>query len=59
MVQTLCGLDRFLRHARQLIKPNGQLILDSLDVRRTMDPKHLAYQEANRRAGRYFGEIRM
>ncbi|MBN2084622.1 MAG: methyltransferase domain-containing protein [Anaerolineales bacterium] len=59
MVETLSGLDRFLRHARTLVKEDGRLLLDSLDVRRTDDPKHRAYQEANRRAGRYFGEIRM
>jgi len=59
MVETLSGLGRFLRHARNLVKEQGQLLLDSLDVRRTDDPKHLAYQDTNRRAGRYFGEIRM
>jgi len=59
MVETLPGLDRFLLHARTLIAPGGQLVFDSLDVRHTDNPQHLAYQEANRKAGRYFGEIRM
>jgi SAM-dependent methyltransferase len=59
MVETLEGLDRFLRHARTLITPDGRLVFDSLDVRRTDDAQHLAYQEANRKAGRYFGEIRI
>lgn len=59
MVQDLEGLDRFLDHARRLVHPGGQLLLDSLDVRRTDDPGHLAYQEANRMAGRYFGETRL
>jgi SAM-dependent methyltransferase len=59
MVQNLAGLDRFLSHTRRLIRPNGQMLLDSLDVRRTDDPRHLAYQEANRQSGRYEGEIRM
>ncbi len=59
MAETLPGLDQFLLHARALTAPGGQLIFDSLDVRRTEDPRHLAYQEANRKAGRYFGEIRM
>jgi hypothetical protein len=59
MVGDLAGLDRFLDHALTLIKPDGQLLFDSLDVRCTDDPRHLAYQEANRRAGRYFGEIRI
>jgi 2-polyprenyl-3-methyl-5-hydroxy-6-metoxy-1,4-benzoquinol methylase len=59
MVQDLSGLDRFLRHAHKLIKPDGQIVFDSLDVRCTENPRHLAYHEANRRAGLYFGEIRM
>ena len=59
MVGDLAGLDRFLGHAHTLLKPGGQLLFDSLDVRRTDEPAHLAYQEANRQAGRYFGEIRM
>jgi 2-polyprenyl-3-methyl-5-hydroxy-6-metoxy-1,4-benzoquinol methylase len=59
MVETLAGLDRFLRHAHTLLKPNGRLLCDALDVRRASDPRHLAYHEANRQAGRYFGEIRM
>ena len=59
MVEDLSGLDRFLCHAHKLLKPDGQIVFDSLDVRCTDDPRHLAYHEANRRAGRYFGEIRM
>jgi hypothetical protein len=59
MVETLSGFDRFLSHAKKPAAPGGQLILDSFDVRRTYDPRHLAYQEANRKAGRYFGDIRM
>jgi SAM-dependent methyltransferase len=59
MVQDLSGLDRFLAHTLGLVKPNGQMLLDSLDVRCTDDPRHLAYQETNRQSGRYVGEIRM
>jgi 2-polyprenyl-3-methyl-5-hydroxy-6-metoxy-1,4-benzoquinol methylase len=59
MVEDLSGLDRFLGHAHELLKPDGQIVLDSLDVRCTDDARHLAYQEANRLAGRYLGEIRM
>ena len=59
MVGDLEGLDRFLTHAHTLLKPGGQLLFDSLDVRCTDNPVHLAYQEANRRAGRYVGEIRL
>lgn len=59
MVQDLPGLDRFLKHAHRLLRPDGQILLDSLDVRTTVDPVHLAYQEANRKSGRYIGDIRM
>ncbi len=55
----LSGLDRFLRHAHKLLKPDGQIVFDSLDVRCTDNPRHLAYQDANRQAGRYFGEFRL
>ena len=53
----LDGLDKFLQHARKLLNPGGQIILDTTDVRKTTDPQNLAYQEANRRAGRYVGDI--
>ena len=53
------GLDRLLSHAHTLLRPGGRLLFDSLDVRCTDTPVHLAYQEANRRAGRYVGQIRM
>jgi SAM-dependent methyltransferase len=59
MVETLAGLDRFLAHSRGWLSGEGQVLLDSLDVRVTDDPRNLAYQEANRRAGRYLGEVRM
>jgi SAM-dependent methyltransferase len=59
MVETLAGLDRFLVQARGLLSAGGQVLLDSLDVRVTSDPKNLAYHEANRRAGRYVGEVRL
>jgi hypothetical protein len=59
VVEDLAGLQRFLIHARGLMRREGQLLLDSLDVRRSDDPQNLAYQEANRLAGRYIGEIRM
>lgn len=59
MVETIEGLDRFLRHARTLVADKGRCVLDSLDVRRTTDPGNLEYLEANRNAGRYIGEVRM
>lgn len=59
LVETIDGLDRFLDHAHDLLIEDGQVLLDSLDVRVTDDPGDLAYHEANRRAGRYIGEIRL
>ena len=59
MVETIAGLGRFLQHAGGLLAEGGQVLLDSVDVRKTADPAHFAYQEANRQAGRYVGEIRL
>lgn len=59
MVEDIAGLSRFLNHAHGLLKPAGQVLLDSLDVRVTDSPVHLAYHKSNLEAGRYFGEIRM
>jgi hypothetical protein len=59
MVETLTGLERFLAHARGWLSGERQVLLESLDVRVTDDPQNLAYHEANRRAGRYIGEVRM
>lgn len=59
MVQTIHGLERFLARAESWLAPGGHVLLDSVDVRSTEDPVHLAYHEANRRAGRYIGEIRV
>jgi SAM-dependent methyltransferase len=59
MVETMAGLDRFLSHVRGLVLSDGQLLLDSLDVRVTEVPAHLAYHEKNRKAGRYVGETRL
>ncbi|MFC1715752.1 class I SAM-dependent methyltransferase [Candidatus Poribacteria bacterium] len=59
LLEDLSGLDRFLEYAHGLLKPGGQIVCDSLDVRYTSNPLHLAYHQANRDAGRYFGEMRM
>ncbi len=58
-VETIAGLHQFLTRAQGLLAEEGQVLLDSLDVRVTGHPTNLAYQEANRRAGRYIGEIRL
>jgi SAM-dependent methyltransferase len=59
MVETLKGLAGFLTDARRLVKPGGQIILNSLDVTQTDNPRNLAYHKANRKAGRYEGEVRV
>jgi SAM-dependent methyltransferase len=59
MVETLKGLESFLIKVSDLLKLGGQLVFDSLDVRKTGVPEHLKYQKVNTDAGRYFGEIRM
>jgi SAM-dependent methyltransferase len=59
MVENITGLDRFLGRARGLVASDGRWLLESLDVRGSQKPDHLAYQESNRAAGRYVGEIRM
>jgi SAM-dependent methyltransferase len=58
LVEHLSGLARFLGLAHQLVAPRGRILCDSMDVRSTDVPSDVAYQEANRRAGRYIGEIR-
>jgi SAM-dependent methyltransferase len=59
MVETIEGLEGFLVFAPSLLADEGQLLLDSLDVRATDDAGNLAYHRRNRDAGRYIGEIRM
>lgn len=58
LVGTLSGAAAFFGHARSLLSPEGQILCDSLDVRQTTNATHLAYQEANRRAGRPAGQMR-
>jgi hypothetical protein len=52
MTKTIEGLDRFLRHAHELILPGGQIVCDSVDVSVTDNPQHVAYREANAASGR-------
>jgi SAM-dependent methyltransferase len=59
MAGDIAGLARFLAHARGLVARGGQMLLESCDPAATQEPGHLAYHEANRRAGRYIGETRI
>jgi SAM-dependent methyltransferase len=58
LVGTPDGAEHFFEHARHLLAPRGQSLCDSLDVRQTTKPTHLAYQEANMRCGRPAGQRR-
>ncbi|MFL6209629.1 MAG: class I SAM-dependent methyltransferase [Pyrinomonadaceae bacterium] len=56
LVRDLNGLQPFLASLRRLLKPSGQFLVDSVDLRRTGRPQSAAMVEAATRAGRYFGE---
>jgi len=57
--ENLEGFEKFLNLAEKILKTDGQILLNSLDVRCTDDKSNLEYQKRNIKAGRYFGEIRM
>lgn len=59
MVENIKGLNLFLDHAACLIQRNGQLLINSVDVRQTDDSVHLKYHDANSFAGCYIGETRI
>ncbi len=44
---------------RKLLRPGGRVIGTCLDPYRTDNPDHLRYQDSNRAAGRYPGQVRM
>jgi SAM-dependent methyltransferase len=58
LVGTPAGAAAFFDQARRLLSPGGQILCDSLDVRRTTNPVHLAYQVENLRRGRLVGQMR-
>jgi SAM-dependent methyltransferase len=58
VVGDLAGFDRFLDRADALLAPGGQVVFDSTDVRRSLDPGEQAALRLRRRAGRYGGEVR-
>jgi SAM-dependent methyltransferase len=59
MVEDLAGLDDFLKDVKKLVKRGGQILLNSYDVSKTDNPQHLVYHQANRKSGRYIGEVKM
>jgi SAM-dependent methyltransferase len=56
MVGTPEKLDRFLATLPSMLQSGGRLLCDSIDVNVTENPVHVAYREANVRAGRYPGQ---
>jgi len=58
LVGDLEGLRRFLRKSCSLVTSTGQVLLTSLDVTCSDDPKLQAYQKGNMAKGRYPGEFR-
>lgn len=59
IVERQSCLESSLRQLSRLTSSRGQLLVHSTDVRQTDMEAHLAYHEANRRAGRYIGETRI
>jgi SAM-dependent methyltransferase len=57
LAETLPGLRRFLRKLRRLVRPDGQVLADSTDVRVRMDPGSSKRDNARRADGRYVGEL--
>jgi SAM-dependent methyltransferase len=55
LAETLSGLPTFLREARRLVKPDGQILADSTDVRVRMDPTNRG--RIWRDDGRYVGDL--
>jgi hypothetical protein len=57
LAETLIGLRRFLRDIRRLLRPGGQILADSTDVRSRMDPAAGRAGTVMRSDGRYIGEL--
>jgi SAM-dependent methyltransferase len=57
LAETLNGLRGFLGEARRLLRPGGQILADSTDVRVRMDPEAARSGTLERPDGRYLGEL--
>ena len=57
LTETLAGLRVFFEEARRLIRPGGQVIADSTDVRVRMDREAVQSGTFHRPDGRYIGEL--
>ncbi len=56
---TLAGAKRLLSSLRKLVKEDGVLLLTTIDVTKTKEKVHQKYQQNNRTANRYVGEIKI
>ena len=59
VVRDLPGLQPFLKSVRRLLKPGGQFLVDSTDMRQVAAPGIQAYLEKKRDQGEYFGEMHL
>jgi SAM-dependent methyltransferase len=57
LAETLTGLSWFLRDVRRLLRPGGQILADSTDVRVRMDRDAASRGTLERPDGRYIGEL--
>lgn len=57
LAETLDGLREFLQNARRLVRPGGQVLADSTDVRVRMDREAARSGTLVRPDGRYVGEL--
>ena len=56
-VEDLTSISKFFNHCENLLSSKGIILLDSLDVKVTSEPHQLAYQERNKKLGRYIGVV--
>ena len=58
VVGDLSGLDHFLEEVHRLLKPDGQILLDSYDPDWTDDPEEMGTPAVGVHVSRYIGEMR-
>ena len=56
MCGTIAETKDMMKQLHRIIASNGIAVVTSLDVTKTSDPEHLAYQELNRKRGRPVGQ---
>ncbi len=58
-VETLDGLDSFLKYISRLVKTGGQILLDSFDARTELDPREARAIISQHDDDYYFGEVEL